>query len=151
MGTRSRIAIKTENEIKSVYCHWDGYPTWNGRMLFNHLNNRESAEKIIELGDISSLGDSLECPEGHTFDNKIGNHTVFYGRDRKERNISAIKHNGLTGLINDAQKSDAEYIYLFDCEKNKWLFTDARRAFKTPNAKKKDVWIELTDENTKEK
>ena len=30
MGTRSSIAIKTEDGIKAIYCHWDGYVDHNG-------------------------------------------------------------------------------------------------------------------------
>ena len=34
MATRSNIAYKTaEGKIRSVYCHWDGYPAYNGEVL----------------------------------------------------------------------------------------------------------------------
>lgn len=32
MSTRSQIAMLSgDDSIKSVYCHWDGYPAHNGR------------------------------------------------------------------------------------------------------------------------
>ena len=40
MGTRSTIAIHNKNgEIKSVYCHWDGYYEHNGVILYNFYKN----------------------------------------------------------------------------------------------------------------
>ncbi len=31
MSTRSSISIKTsKNDGKTIYCHWDGYPSNNG-------------------------------------------------------------------------------------------------------------------------
>ena len=34
MATRSTIAMKTdEGRIRSIYCHWDGYVGYNGKML----------------------------------------------------------------------------------------------------------------------
>jgi hypothetical protein len=60
MSTRSRIAIETESgTVKSIYCHFDGYVSGVGKTLFNHYD-REKLEKLIELGDISSLGESTE-------------------------------------------------------------------------------------------
>ena len=56
MGTRSRIGIQLADEsILSVYCHWDGYPEFNGVKLVEHFNTREKVEELIDGGDISSL------------------------------------------------------------------------------------------------
>lgn len=56
MGTRSRIGIVLEdNSILSVYCHWDGYPEFNGVKLQKHFNSYEKAAELIDGGDISSL------------------------------------------------------------------------------------------------
>jgi hypothetical protein len=34
MATRSRIGIQLKDKsVLSVYCHWDGYPEWNGKKL----------------------------------------------------------------------------------------------------------------------
>ena len=63
MATRSRIAIRTgENEVSSIYCHWDGYPEGVGNELITRFNSRELAEQLIELGNRSYLIQ----PEGHT-------------------------------------------------------------------------------------
>ena len=56
MGTRSRIGIQLADEsILSVYCHYDGYPEFNGVKLVEHFNSRDAATELIDGGDISCL------------------------------------------------------------------------------------------------
>ena len=56
MATRSRIGIQLANgSILSVYCHWDGYPEFNGVKLVEHFNSYEKASHLIDGGDISCL------------------------------------------------------------------------------------------------
>jgi hypothetical protein len=56
MGTRSRIGIEMpDHTIVSVYCHWDGYPEYNGKILVEHYQNREDVQELIDGGGISSL------------------------------------------------------------------------------------------------
>ena len=56
MATRSRIGIQLpDNSILSVYCHWDGYPEFNGVKLKEHFNSYEKASELIDGGDISAL------------------------------------------------------------------------------------------------
>jgi hypothetical protein len=56
MATRSRIGLQLANgSILSVYCHWDGYPEYNGRILRTHYNTREKVEELIDFGDCSSI------------------------------------------------------------------------------------------------
>jgi hypothetical protein len=38
-----------------VYCHWDGYPEFNGVKLKEHFNSYEKASELIDGGDISAL------------------------------------------------------------------------------------------------
>lgn len=85
MSTNCYITVKVNDDLyKTVYCHFDGYPSHVGNMLINHYNSKEKALAIIELGDLSSLNKSIECPEGHSFDNPVKGYSVFYGRDRGE-------------------------------------------------------------------
>ena len=54
MGTRSRIGIQLSDEsILSVYHHWDGYPTWLGKILNTHYNSKEKVSELIDGGDMS--------------------------------------------------------------------------------------------------
>lgn len=56
MGTRSRIGIQLKDDsILSVYCHWDGYPEFNGVKLIEHFNSYDKASELIDGGDISAL------------------------------------------------------------------------------------------------
>ena len=56
MGTRSRIGIQlADDSILSVYCHWDGYPEFNGVKLVEHFNSYEKAAELIDGGGISAL------------------------------------------------------------------------------------------------
>ena len=50
MGTRSRIAIEKDGKVKSMYCHWDGYLEYNGKMLFDYYNSEEKAEALVNNG-----------------------------------------------------------------------------------------------------
>ena len=60
MGTRSRIGIQLADEsILSVYCHWDGYPEFNGVKLVEHFNSRDAITELIDGGDISALWTNL--------------------------------------------------------------------------------------------
>ena len=55
MATRSRIGIELQDgSILSSYHHWDGYPSWLGRILETHYNTKEKVSSLIDGGDMSS-------------------------------------------------------------------------------------------------
>jgi hypothetical protein len=124
MATRSRIAIEDEKgTVRSIYSHWDGYPSHNGKILFEHFQNPEKVKNLIELGDISSLAPEIELVEGHTFENPVKGVTVFYGRDRNEPNTGAKTHLDRNSFL----RSDVEeYGYLFTNE-GKWLMVNGHK------------------------
>jgi hypothetical protein len=40
MGTRSNIAYEKPNgKVVVMYCHYDGYPEYNGRVLQEHYSH----------------------------------------------------------------------------------------------------------------
>lgn len=87
MSTNSRIAIQTKDDIvRSIYCHWDGYPEGVGAILLEHYQNDEKIIELINLGSISSLHENIkpQNPEKHSFDNREPECTVAYHRDRGE-------------------------------------------------------------------
>ena len=54
MGTRARIGIQFDDKsVLSVYHHWDGYPSWLGRILQTHYNTKEKVSSLINGGDMS--------------------------------------------------------------------------------------------------
>lgn len=118
MSTRSYIVIEKKREsgekfYEGVYCHSDGYPDYNGKILFNHYKDRAKVEKLISLGDLSSLGERIEPTEGsgHCFeyDKREKGVCVFYKRDRGETDVDA-KEVTLEKLAGDFW---IEYIYIY--------------------------------------
>jgi len=54
MGTRSRIGIQLKDDsILSVYCHYDGYPSFNGKVLREFYNTKEKVSQLINGGNMS--------------------------------------------------------------------------------------------------
>ena len=54
MGTRSRIGIElSDASILSVYCHYDGYPSFNGKVLREFYDTKEKASQLINGGNMS--------------------------------------------------------------------------------------------------
>lgn len=104
MATRSTIAIQNEDgTVTGIYCHWDGYPEHNGKILVNDYTTEEKVRELIALGDISSLGSTI-------------NETEAYGRDRGERSVGphkGLSHREFVG------KYGKEYHYLF--KNGEWL------------------------------
>jgi hypothetical protein len=97
MATRSRIAIENQDgTVNSVYCHFDGYISGVGKTLFEHYD-QEKLEKLLELGDISSLGES-------TID------TVAYCRDRGE-DLHFESFKDVEDLFENGFGSGVEYVY----------------------------------------
>ena len=61
MGTRSNIAYKkSTGEIVSMYCHYDGYPQYNGVMLNEHYNTHAKARGLVDNGYQSALKETVE-------------------------------------------------------------------------------------------
>lgn len=118
MATRSTIALENaDGTILQIYCHWDGYPTGVGATLEKHYNTPDKIKALLALGSVSILDASIECPEGHSFDNRIDGHTVFYGRDRGETDCDA----GLYSCNADWRFGDRQdYNYIFRHEAQSW-------------------------------
>jgi hypothetical protein len=85
MATRSRIGmVLPDGTVRSIYCHYDGYVSNNGRLLHDHYTDPAKIAGLIALGSLSTLEASIEAPEGHSFATKEDGHTVAYHRDRGE-------------------------------------------------------------------
>lgn len=111
MSTRSSISVKVGEQVKTIYCHFDGYPSHHMPILTGQYNSQEMAEKLIELGDLSILDSSPEKPEGHSFGRQVEGYCVAYGRDRGETNIEARTFADINSAIVHASE---EYNYYFD-------------------------------------
>lgn len=112
MSTNSKICIKTDDGYIGIYCHNDGYPEHNGKILHEHYNTPEKIKELISPGDLSSLGPKCDKPDGHTFDTPVKGYCVYYGRDRGESNV----YPETAVLYDDIASESYNYLY----ENGKW-------------------------------
>ena len=121
MSTRSYICRENpDGTYTCVYCHCDGYLTYNGAMLLDHYATKERVDKLLSLGSMSSLGTDIELDPDrpHSFDDRQEDVTVFYGRDRNEKGMEARNLN-----LEDIDSPDSwiEYCYVFG-QDGKWRY-----------------------------
>ena len=65
MSTRSNIAVcNADGSVASIYCHWDGYPTNNGKILLRSYKTESKVRRLLSGGGISTLCDTIK---GTTF------------------------------------------------------------------------------------
>jgi len=118
MATRSTIsALGQDGKIRTIYSHWDGYPTHHGVLLETHYNTAEMAEALVSLGAISSLGENLAPEDGqpHTFENPAEGVTVAYHRDRGEDFQQSVFGSTVEYLLG-LRKIGEEYDYFWNGE-----------------------------------
>lgn len=114
MATRSTIAVQHQDgTVSQIYAHWDGYLEHNGRLLETHYTTLELVEELVSLGDISSLRERIE-PLGtaHTFDTPENDVTIYYGRDRGEKDVSPQKFANLSDYMENGGGQEYDYIFL---------------------------------------
>ena len=129
MATRSTIGVlNSDGSVRAVYCHWDGYPEYNGKLLIENYNTEAQVRELVEMGTISSLGSKIgeqhpfskfelkeEAPD---FDELMAMYaksesegwTTFYGRDRGEPDATAATFNNVEQFVSEFGE---EYNYLF--------------------------------------
>jgi hypothetical protein len=98
MGTRSNIAIKNDDgSYDVIYCHWDGFFSSNGVMLFTKYRDEKIARELINGGDMSSLGEEIV-------------ETVYYSG--KGEDWEDVKPANYT-VKNEEELCQEEYLYLW--------------------------------------
>ncbi len=104
MATRSLIGIKLDNNIiKTIYCHWDGYPEHNGQLLVNNYTSPMQVEMLIEGGDLSSLGETIEL--SNPYSRRGDSWELIQPREVDMEHLNAV-----------AYECNAEYVYVFNDE-----------------------------------
>lgn len=118
MSTRSFIAIETDTGYKAIYCHWDGYPSYNGKILAKYYQDKEKVNSLIAHGDADFIGEKIDPDPKypHSTSLKPGEYQkdvcMFYNRDYgKELVIHYCKT--IEKLFDQANNSWAEYIYIY--------------------------------------
>ena len=90
MSTNSRIGILIPSTdptysddsvlIRSIYCHWDGYPTHMGKALHQHYGRKDLVNELLDKGDARLIdidGESehyMHSEGGHPADTMPLNH-----------------------------------------------------------------------------
>jgi len=98
MSTRSFIGmVNRDLTITSVYCHWDGYVEYNGKMLLQHYNTPAKVRKLLHKGDFSSLQKNIS--------------DIQYYVDRGDEDTGAVTQN-LGDFIKMCKESWCEYFYI---------------------------------------
>jgi len=109
MATRSYIGVRNlDASVDYIYCHFDGYPSWNGAILTQHYQDMDKVNALMKLGDLSVLGN--EIGEQHDFDKPVKGWCRAYGRDRGEKNVS-VKTGDCWEVMTD---QSVDYVYIFD-------------------------------------
>lgn len=108
MATRSFIArFNPETETyESIYCHWDGYPQGVGVTLRDKYNSTESVALLMELGDISSLRETIDQTREDSY------------RLRGDTNVDAKLFRWMSEMIEHYRNLSCEYGYIH--EDYKW-------------------------------
>lgn len=97
MATRSLIGIQNKDgSIETIYCHWDGYPTYVGTVLSLFYGEKET-RKLLKLGNRSSLTASPTKKETYEF--------------KGEKNQGSTKYASWAEFYN-SDKAGAEFVYL---------------------------------------
>lgn len=113
MATRSTIARKVGEQIQSIYCHWDGYPSGVGANLQEHYTTAEKIDQLFALGDLSVLGAQIGSKKD--FDTSVLNdECLAYGRDRGEHGVAAKVHETYVDFINSRAAQGCEFAYLWN-------------------------------------
>jgi hypothetical protein len=106
MATRSRIGIElSDHSVLSVYCHWDGYPDHNGKILMEDYQNREDVQDLIDGGGISSLRTTEDWNQ-----NERDSQPLYYTERGEEL---SIEHTSFDEFVS-GKLGGEEYAYLYD-------------------------------------
>jgi hypothetical protein len=106
MATRSTISIlKKDGSLRSVYCHWDGYLEGVGETLIINYKTPQQVNELIENGDISSLGLTI-------------NESEFY--HKKDSRIAYLEYKSLDeqGYFHSLQ----DYNYIYKEQEQRWEY-----------------------------
>ena len=130
MSTRSGIGIMVNGNIHGIYCHSDGYVSYNGYLLHHFYQNEEKVLALVKQGDMSVLGMdigykidfnermqyvTLAVDEDAVKAKSVAQQCRFYARDRGEK----TPHGVYGSEIEFERAIDGEYFYLF--KHGEWL------------------------------
>ena len=149
MGTRSTIAIEyADGTVEQIYCHWDGYLEHNGQILHKHYSDPFKVRQLMDLGDMSSLGERLGTQ--HAFAKAPEGECTFYLRDRKEQGCKAKQFKDYADYIENHQYEEYEYILRQVDGKAVWFVADHDNVYITLEQAFIDEQDRIAQEETEE-
>jgi hypothetical protein len=129
MATRSSISMRNpDGSYTSIYCHWDGYPDYNGAILYHHYRDESRIRQLMELGALSSLGPDLgekhetRNPHPHgsfeweMWENEDLKRCTARGRDADDHTCPA-RTFGTRAALMESMEEDYNYLW----EDGRWL------------------------------
>jgi len=122
MATRSTIAYVDEEsgKVYQIYCHWDGYPSYNGLILVEHYSSIDKIKDLIALGALSILGPTTGRKQN--FSKPVDGMCLAYHRDRG----GDLKINQFINLSDynlSNHREDYNYIFM----DGEWYFASGGR------------------------
>ena len=156
MATRGHIAIKENGKYKYIYNHWDSDIEQLGVTLFKFYKDADKVRALINLGNVSSVGETIEnnasCYKEHMDLNNNHPGTVamyregrmwkdydYYNPDKQWEDCKPVETEDLDEVLGE------EFTYIFDVDKNKWYM-----GYYKENFELKDLDVILhTSENVK--
>lgn len=106
MATCASISVINEDKhYKTIYVHFDGYIDGLGNTLYNFYKDEEKVNELINLGDASSIDETIESSE-------------FYQRDRGEVGCGPVYYFSLHGF-----EKKFEYSYVF--KEGEWFLVQS--------------------------
>lgn len=134
MSTRCRIGILQDGgSIKSIYCHFDGYPEGVGVTLLNDYTDVEKINKLLDLGDISCLG-SEPVSDSKYWDPFSAITDSDYTLAYKDRGEDCPAEISKDEEVYYDLASGCDYAYLFYPEKKAWKVCSLYKG--------KEFWLE---------
>lgn len=128
MGTRSYIAVQIAPTLyRAVYCHWDGYITYTGKVLVNAYNSRFRAENLLSYGSASFIHEDIGEKLEDTNKSDIAQ-CVFHHRDMDRDYEAPELYRSLSALTKAADSCGAEYIYIYGLD-NAWTYASRGAQF----------------------
>lgn len=127
-ATRSTVAIEDKKgKVHGTYVHYDGYVDGVGAILKKNFTKADKVEKLLDLGKygISSIDKSIDGGDDHTWAKPKKGETVFYGRDRGEKNNMSSEFKDRDAFLD---RHTEEYAYMYSVKDKKWYYAKYKGA-----------------------
>lgn len=114
MGTGAGIVARaSDGRWATSYVNFDGYVNSVGLMLHEYYGTQARVDALLAHGHMSSLGESPDCPEGHSYDRPVDGYCVFYGRDRGEEDVDTDYYHSFQEAFVEGERQ-GQFTYVWD-------------------------------------